>query len=493
MLRQTWLTSFGIAVMLLPLIGILIVEKSLRIPKVAASDTKISNNTNNLASANHLQLNSGLENRLGNLITQNTQRQQRTALVIGNSKYQLATELKNPINDATEIANSLRQLGFDVTLLKDADLRQIEQAIENFNRKLRQGGTGLFYFAGHGTQVDGENYLIPVEAKLEREQDVRYETLPLGKVLNVMEDAANDVNIIILDACRNNPFGRKWRSFQGGLAVPTQSVKGTLIAYATAPGKVALDGTGNNSPYTTALLRHIKTPNLNVEQMFKQVREDVLQQTNGKQTPWESSSLIGTFAFNSKTDNSTVATTVTQPSPLPTVTPTATPTTTLTITKPLPTLSPNNSTRTAYFSKPPRLLKTTTTYNRINELGAVYFFTINLPENAGGALQKITIQQRQGVEAIRFQLDQSFAFEGTESREGQKLELKDISSDQKTQTITLAFNPPVSPGKDITIGLRPTQNPSTSGVYLFEVTAFPAGDKPQSLPLGMGRLHFYPR
>lgn len=487
MLRQRWLTSFGIAVMLLPLVGALIVEKSLKIPGVAATEIKIPSITNNLTYANqNLLLNSGFQNILGNFITQNIQRQYRTALVIGNSKYKLATELNNPINDATEIANSLHQLGFDVTLLKDADLRQMEQAMENFNRKLRQGGTGLFYFAGHGTQVDGENYLIPVEARLEREQDVRYETLPLGKVLNVMEDAANDLNIIILDACRNNPYGRKWRSFQGGLAAPTQTVKGTLIAYATSPGKVALDGTGRNSPYTTALLRHIKTPNLNVEQMFKQVRADVLQETNGKQTPWESSSLIGTFAFNLKTNDSynNLATTVTQPSPLPTVTPT--------VTKPLPTLSPTSSQRTAYFTQPPRLVKASTTYNRVNELGAVYYFTINLPENAGETLQTITIQQRESIEYIRFQLDKSVAFEGTASQEGQKLELKDISSDQKTQTVTLVFNPPVSPGKNITIGLKPRQNPRSSGVYLFGVTAFPTGEKPHGQFLGFGRLHFYP-
>lgn len=485
MSRQRWLTSLGIAVVLLPLVGALIIEKSLKIPRVAATEAKIPSVTNNLTyTKQNLLLNFGLDNRLGNFITQNIKRQYRTALVIGNSKYKLANELNNPINDATEIANSLRQLGFDVTLLKDADLRQMEQAMENFNRKLRQGGTGLFYFAGHGTQVDGENYLIPVEARLEREQDVRYESLALGKLLNVMEDAANDVNIIILDACRNNPFGRKWRSFQGGLAAPTQTVKGTLIAYATSPGKVALDGTGRNSPYTTALLRHIKSPNLNVEQMFKQVRADVLQETNGKQTPWESSSLVGTFAFNLKDDASNnVATTVTQPSPLPTVTPP--------VTKPLPTLSPTSSPRTAYFTQPPRLVKASTTYNRVNELGAVYYFTINLPENAGETLQKITIQQREGVEYIRFQLDKSVAFEGTASQEGQKLELQDISSDQKTQTVTLAFNPPVSPGKNITIGLKPMQNPRSSGVYLFGVTAFPTGEKPHGQFLGFGRLHFY--
>ncbi|MDZ7956620.1 MAG: DUF2808 domain-containing protein [Aulosira sp. DedQUE10] len=161
------------------------------------------------------------------------------------------------------------------------------------------------------------------------------------------------------------------------------------------------------------------------------------------------------------------------------------------LTTPLPTLSPASGTRTAYFTQPPSLLKATTTYNRVNELGAVYYFTINLPENAGEALQKITIQQREGLEYIRFQLDQSVAFEGTESQEGQKIELKDISSDQKNQTVSIAFNPPVSPGKKITIGLKAMQNPRSGGVYLFGVTAFPKGEKSHSQFLGFGRLHFY--
>ncbi|BAY32255.1 peptidase C14 caspase catalytic subunit p20 [Nostoc carneum NIES-2107] len=506
MLRRKWLLLLTTTALLLPLASILIVKKSWKIPEfasdewIANTEEKIINVANNLpVASDNSVMDDKLKNVMGELIAQNRlamQKEYRTALVIGNSKYKLATELANPTNDATDIANSLRKLGFEVTLLKDADLRQMEQAIDNFNRNLRQGGTGLFYYAGHGTQVDGENYLIPIDARLEREQDVRYESLPVGKLLNVMEDASNDVNIIILDACRNNPFGRKWRSFQRGLAPPTQTVKGTLIAYATSPGKTALDGEGRNSPYTTALLQHLKTPNLDVEQMFKQVRGDVLKQTGGKQTPWESSSLVGSFVFNAVGSNN-VATSVGKSSPLPTstiptTTPSASPITSLVIT-PSPTLSPTTGTRTAYFTQPPSLLKASTTYNRVSEPNAVYYFTINLPENAGEPLQKITIQQREGLEYIRFQLDKSVAFEGTESQEGQKLELKDISSDQKTQTVSIAFNPPVSPGKKITIGLKARQNPQFDGVYLFGVTAFPQGEKSHSQFLGFGRLHFYRR
>ncbi|MBE9208049.1 DUF2808 domain-containing protein [Nostoc sp. LEGE 06077] len=416
------------------------------------------------------------------------QRQHRTALIIGNSNYKLADTLVNPVNDATDIANSLRQLGFDVTLLKDADLRQMEEAIENFNRHLRQGGVGLFYFAGHGVQVDGENYLIPVSARLEREQDVRYEAMAMGKVLNVMEDANNDVNVIILDACRNNPFARQWRSLQRGLAAPTQAVKGTLIAYSTAPGKVAFDGDGRNSPYTTALLQNMKAPNLDVEQMFKQVRADVLKTTSGKQTPWESSSLVGSFAFNStnESNRNNMTSSVTTPQSSRTQEIINTPPTP--ITSPTPPLA---SPRTNYFAQQPSLVEVKTDDNQAKALGTTYSFTINLPEDAGTALQKITINQREGAEYIRFHLKESVAFKGGRSQKREKLQLKDISSDRQTQTISFTFDPPVSPGAKITIALKAQQNPQRGGVYLFGVTAFPTGEKPHSQFLGFGRLQFY--
>ncbi|NCS09281.1 MAG: tetratricopeptide repeat protein [Microcystis aeruginosa G13-07] len=228
--------------------------------------------------------------------SQSQQKQRRTALVIGNASYQ-DNPLKNSINDAEAMANALKDVGFDVILLENADLKQIENAIDTFHHQLKAGGVGLFYYAGHGIQVDGENYLIPVNAKLDVAEDVRYEAIPVGKVLARMEDAANQMNIVILDACRNNPFARKWRSSQRGLA-PIQSARGALIAFATEPGGVAADGEGENGLYTSFLLKHLKTPNLDVELMFKRVREDLVQATQNKQVPWESSSLVGDFSFN---------------------------------------------------------------------------------------------------------------------------------------------------------------------------------------------------
>jgi len=222
--------------------------------------------------------------------------QRRTALVIGNASYETGP-LRNPVNDATDMASALQRLGFDVTLLRDAKLRTMEEAIEAFSVKLRKGGVGLFYFAGHGVQVAGENYIVPIGSRISREQDVRFETIQVGRVLGGMEDAGNDVNLIILDACRDNPFARSFRSgAQRGLAV-SQAVRGSLMAYATAPGKTAADGNGRNGVYTQQLLRYITTPGLKVEDVFKRVRLSVEDATNGQQTPWETTSLRGDFYF----------------------------------------------------------------------------------------------------------------------------------------------------------------------------------------------------
>jgi len=200
------------------------------------------------------------------------------------------------VNDATDMASALKQMGFTVVLLRDADLRGMREAIETFRRKLRPGVVGLFYFAGHGLQVKGENYLVPIGARINREQDVDFETVHVGRVLGVMEDAANDVNVVILDACRNNPYARSPRSFQRGLAV-TQAITGSLIAYATAPGSVAADGAGRNGVYTSYLLRNMRMPDVPIEQVFKNVRIGVRQETHGTQIPWETSSLTGHFVF----------------------------------------------------------------------------------------------------------------------------------------------------------------------------------------------------
>lgn len=221
----------------------------------------------------------------------------RVALVIGNSGYQ-TSPLANPTNDAEDIADVLSQLDFDVTLLIDADFSEMSRAVSDFGRELPgQGGVALFYFAGHGMQVQGRNFLIPVESDIQAEDEVPYKAIDAGLVLSKMESAGSQTNILILDACRNNPFARSFRSGTRGLA-QMDAPTGTLIVYATAPGDVAADGDGDNGVFTENLLQHIGTPNLDVELMFRQVRVDVLEQTGGKQTPWTASSLQGNFSFN---------------------------------------------------------------------------------------------------------------------------------------------------------------------------------------------------
>jgi uncharacterized caspase-like protein len=220
----------------------------------------------------------------------------RTALVIGNSAYKSAP-LKNPANDARDMAQALKSLGFDVTLLVDAGHQKMETAVRDFGMALRKGGIGLFYFAGHGLQVGGENYLVPVDAAIQSESDVKYGCLNAGLVLGKMEDAGNGLNLIILDACRNNPFSRGFRSAEQGLA-KMDAPTGSLIAYATAPGSVAADGQGRNGLYTEHLLRNLRTPGLPVTDLFMRVRMGVVAATGKKQVPWEASSLTGYFYFS---------------------------------------------------------------------------------------------------------------------------------------------------------------------------------------------------
>ncbi|PHV62585.1 caspase family protein [Cyanobacterium aponinum] len=234
------------------------------------------------------------------LISQRQTSEKRVALVIGNSNYQHGSKLRNAVNDANDVAKSLRDLNFEVILLTNGNLKSMDQSLERFYRELEKGAVGLFYYAGHGIQVNGENYLIPVDARLDRESEVNYETLPLGKLLAAMEETDNNVNIVILDACRDNPFGRSWTrsSNNKGLAAIQNSATGTFIAYATGPGNVAQDGTGRNGTFTEALLKNLKNPNQNVEEIFKQVRIDVANKTDNAQVPWTTSSLIGDFFFS---------------------------------------------------------------------------------------------------------------------------------------------------------------------------------------------------
>ena len=219
----------------------------------------------------------------------------RVALVIGNASYD-EDPLRNPVNDSRAIAVSLRQLGFEVIEVEEADRDQMTAAMRRFERRLGPADTGLFYYAGHGVQVDGSNYLIPLEAEIDSKLSVKTEGLNVGLVLDAMEGAGSRLNIVILDACRNNPYERSLRGQSRGLAV-MDAAKGTLIAYATAPGSVAADGEGKHGVYTEALLDALVIPGLQVEEVFKKVRIEVERRTDGEQTPWESSSLTGDFVF----------------------------------------------------------------------------------------------------------------------------------------------------------------------------------------------------
>ncbi len=227
--------------------------------------------------------------------------ERRVALVIGNSRYRHVPRLVNPLNDATLIAHTLEGLGFVLVGGKaqiDLDKPAFDRAIRKFGEELRRGGVGLFYYAGHGVQINGENYLVPVSANVESEADVDFELVSASIVLHQMQIAGTHLNLILLDACRNNPFGgRGVRSAVGGLA-QMRAPEGTLIAYATQPGQIALDGAGGNSPYATALAEVLPRPGLDVFGTFNAVGIEVKRDTGGVQEPWVSSSPIdGEFYF----------------------------------------------------------------------------------------------------------------------------------------------------------------------------------------------------
>jgi len=230
----------------------------------------------------------------------------RTALLIGNSNYDKGP-LRNPANDARAMGNILKDLGFDVTLQFNLNLRQMDEAVRGFGQKIKDGGVGLFYFAGHGVQVDGVNYLAPVGARVEKEQDVKFEMLDIGRVTAEMEAAKNGLNILVLDACRNNPFIRAFRSPNPGLA-PINAPSGTYIAFATAPGTTASDGKGENGLYTQELLTNLKQPGLRLEDVFIRTRVAVKKKSNDMQVPWENGALEGVVILNLKgAADSTVA------------------------------------------------------------------------------------------------------------------------------------------------------------------------------------------
>lgn len=233
----------------------------------------------------------------------------RVALVIGNGAYTSAPPLPNPRNDAELMAQALKRVGFAVAKVIDADQRTMKSAMIEFGRALRASdAVGLFYYAGHGVQVNGENYLIPVNANIRHVSEVSLEGVNVNEFLATMERASARINIVVLDACRDNPFPGASRSTARGLA-GVEAPRGTYIAYATSPGAVALDGDSGNSPYTAALARAIQRPGLTLEQVFKQTRAEVQRATADQQTPWETSSIIGDFYFLPEAGGDALATT----------------------------------------------------------------------------------------------------------------------------------------------------------------------------------------
>jgi hypothetical protein len=235
----------------------------------------------------------------------------RVALVLGNSAYAHVTKLSNPANDAHDLAETLRGLNFDVISTTNADMRALDSALEEFERKSQGADVALFFFAGHGLQFKGQNYLLPIDANLEDEVSLRYNTLSIEKVRDAL-GAASGVKIMILDACRNNPLSEKLVVRSAGLTRAVELTRGLarldrtegmVVAYATQADQVAQDGSGRNSPFSSALIRRLKEPNLEIATLFRRVAQDVYEQTGGKQRPELSISLLQDFYLNTRDDD----------------------------------------------------------------------------------------------------------------------------------------------------------------------------------------------
>jgi len=240
------------------------------------------------------------------LVLSDSKSEQRVALVIGNKDYSSLNPLKNPVNDARVIKDILLKKKFNVIYLENASQMEMEESIDKFADKLKSGnGVGLFYYAGHGMEVDGVNYLIPTDARIPSKKYVKSKSVSTDIIVTAMEEAKNRINILILDSCRSNPFGR---GSSGGLA-PINSATGIYVAYATAPHKVAQDGEGDNGLFTSYLVKYINEDGLKIEDVFKKVRQGVQRDSNGNQIPWSSSSILGDFYFSlPKKTSSTVIT-----------------------------------------------------------------------------------------------------------------------------------------------------------------------------------------
>ena len=224
----------------------------------------------------------------------------RTALVIGNGAY-AAAPLANAANDASDMAAALGAVGFEVILRTDADQRAMDEALDEFALRLSERqGVGVFYYSGHGVEVEGQNYLLPVGGAISHERDVKYGALNAGWAIEAMDASGAALSIVVLDACRNNPLASAGRSASRGLSRVSTGGAGLFVSFSTAPGEVALDGDGRNSPYTKYLLEALAVPGLSLEQVFKTAIKGVYSETEGAQVPWISSSFYGDFVFNAE-------------------------------------------------------------------------------------------------------------------------------------------------------------------------------------------------
>ena len=223
--------------------------------------------------------------------------QRRVALVIGNAAYTHAPALRNSTNDATDIADALRQVGFQVVIGTDLSQEDMENSVNEFRALAQDAEAALFYYAGHGVQVAGENYLLPVDADIEHQTQVRHRSLALGQVMDVLDDTRARFKVVVLDACRDNPFA-SMRSLSGGLANLTSAPSGSFVAYATAPGRRASDNpTGRNGLFTSAMLLEMQAPGVELTTLFRNVRNRVALESGSAQEPWTSGSYSGDFFF----------------------------------------------------------------------------------------------------------------------------------------------------------------------------------------------------
>lgn len=241
----------------------------------------------------------------------------KIALVVGNSDYRQVPRLRNPLYDAKAISKSLRKLGFEVLYYEDLTRVKMEEAIRHFSQKITPDSVALFYYAGHGVQLTGSNFIVPIDARMKKISSVDFDVIGLNSIVNQMENSPSRLNILIIDACRDNPWRdliiskakTDYEPFYQNRSMVSRSLSrasGTLIAYATAENHLAADGRGNHSPYTESLLKWLEVPNLEIGQLFRYVREEVRKKTKGGQTPWESGSLTGEFYF-SKDQNFNIA------------------------------------------------------------------------------------------------------------------------------------------------------------------------------------------